>query len=85
MMDDSAPTPKRRKLVKTFKNVHPRKRIVISEVCGETYSKIDIKEGVDKRKNSPHIKGNAEREREIVSTMHKLSMIDLVIVLSIHC
>ena len=39
MMDDSAPIHERRKLVKTYKNVLPRKRIVVAKVCGETYSK----------------------------------------------
>ena len=37
-MDDSAPVHERRKLVKTYKNVLPRKRIVVAKVCGETYS-----------------------------------------------
>ena len=41
MMDDNAPTHKGRKLVKTYKNVLPRKRIVVAKVCGETYSKND--------------------------------------------
>ena len=39
MMGDSAPTHERRKLVKTYKNVLPRKRIVVVEVFGETNSK----------------------------------------------
>ena len=39
MMDDSAPTDEERKLVKTYKNVLPQKRIVATEACGETYSK----------------------------------------------
>ena len=43
MMDDKAPTHERRKLVKTNKNVLPRKRIVVAKVCGETYSKNDKK------------------------------------------
>ena len=38
MMDDSAPIHKRRKLVKTYNNVLPRKWTVVAEVCGETYS-----------------------------------------------
>ena len=37
MMDDSA--HKRRKLVKTYKNVISLKRTVFAEVSGETYSK----------------------------------------------
>ena len=49
MMDDSAPLHERRKLVKTYKNVLPRKRIAVAKVCGETYSKIDKKDGVEKR------------------------------------
>ena len=43
MMDENAPTHERRKLVKTYKNVLPLKRIVAAEVCGETYSKNDKK------------------------------------------
>ena len=46
MMDDNAPIHKRRKLVKTYieyKNVLPRKQIVVAKVCGETYSKNDKK------------------------------------------
>ena len=43
MMDDSAPTHKRMKLVETYKNVLPRKWTVVAEVCGETYSKNDEK------------------------------------------
>ena len=38
MMDDIAPTHKRRKLVKTFKNVFPQKLTVVAKVSGETYS-----------------------------------------------
>ena len=40
MTDDSAPTHKRRKLVKTYKNVLPQKQTVVAEVSWETYSKI---------------------------------------------
>ena len=47
-IDDSAPTHERRKIVKTYKNVLPRKQIVVAKVCGETYSKM-IKDGVEKR------------------------------------
>ena len=43
MMDDSAPTHERRKLVKAYKNMLPRKQTVVAEVCGETYSKNIIK------------------------------------------
>ena len=38
MMDDSAPTDKRRKLVKTYKYELSQKRIDVAEVCKETYS-----------------------------------------------
>ena len=43
MMDDSAPIHQRRKLLKTFKNVLPRKRTVVAKVCRETYSKNEKK------------------------------------------
>ena len=36
MMDDVAPTHKKRKLVKTYKNVLPQKWNVVTEVCWET-------------------------------------------------
>ena len=39
MMGDSAPTHERRKLVKTYKNVLPRKLTVVAKVSRETYSK----------------------------------------------
>ena len=41
MMDDSAPTHERRKLVKTYKKCAPSKQTVVAEVCGEAYSKND--------------------------------------------
>ena len=45
MMDDSAPIHKRRKLVKTYKNVLPQKRTVVAKASEETYSrKFDKKE-----------------------------------------
>ena len=50
-MEDSAPIHERRKLVKTYKNVLPRKRIVVAKVCGETYFKNNKKmkkNGVEK-------------------------------------
>ena len=50
MMDDNVPTQERRKLVKTYRNVLPQKEIVIAEVCGETYSKKMIRDGVEKRR-----------------------------------
>ena len=43
MKDDSASIHVRRKLVKTYKNVLPRKRTMVAKVCGETYSKKMIK------------------------------------------
>ena len=49
MMDDSAPIHEGRKLVKTYKNVLPRKWIVVGKVCGETYSENDKKDGVEKQ------------------------------------
>ena len=49
MMDGNAPTHKRRKLVKTYKNVIPRKWVVVAKVCKETYSKYDKKDGVEKQ------------------------------------
>ena len=49
VMDDSAPIHERRKLVKTYKDVLPRKRIVVAKVCGETYFKNNKKKGVEKR------------------------------------
>ena len=47
MMDDSAPIHKRRKLVKTYKNVLSRKQIVAAKVCEETYSKNDKKKEME--------------------------------------
>ena len=60
--DDSAPIHERRKLVKTYKNVLPQKRIVVAKVCGETYSKNDekmewLKNGHKCKKLNPQIKG----------------------------
>ena len=43
IMDDSAPTHKRRKLAKTFKNVPSQKQTVAVGVFGETYSKKDVR------------------------------------------
>ena len=56
MMDDSAPTHERRKLVITYKNVLPRKRTVVAKVSGETYSKKLDQSGIEKkdhRRNYP--------------------------------
>ena len=39
MVDESAPTHKKRKLVKTYKNVLPKKRTVGAEVSREIYSR----------------------------------------------
>ena len=66
MMDDSAPTHKRRKLVKIYKNVLSRKRTVVAEVSSETYFKNWDKIEVEKQPQmySPlKLKGNTERER----------------------
>ena len=41
MMDDSIPSHKRRKLVKTYKNVLPISPPKAAEVCRETYFQID--------------------------------------------
>ena len=61
MMHDSAPILERRKLVNTYKNVLPRKRIVVAKVCGETYSKNDkkmeLKNDRRRKKLAPQIKG----------------------------
>ena len=61
MMYDGAPTHKNRKLVKTYKHLRPQKQIVVTEVCGETYSKNDkkwsIKTATNLKKLTPQIKG----------------------------
>ena len=45
MMDDNAPnTGEKETIVKTYKNVLTRKRIVVAKVCGETYKKKDKKD-----------------------------------------
>ena len=51
---DSVPILERRKLVKTYKNVLPRKQILVAEVSGETYwyfkkKKKKHKNGVEKQ------------------------------------
>ena len=52
MMNNSAPTHKRRKLVKTYKkNVLPKKRTVVAKVCGENYSKKKKKKTRGQRPN----------------------------------
>ena len=43
MMDDSVPTHKRRKVIKTYKNKITQKWNVVADICGETYSKDDEK------------------------------------------
>ena len=67
MMNDNAPRHARRKLVKIYKNVLLRKRIVVVEVCRETYSKNNtLKRWSRKTANvkiSNKLKGNAARER----------------------
>ena len=58
MMDDNAPTHKRRMLVKTYKNVLPLKQIVVAEVSRETYSKNDgIENGYNGKIYPPKLKG----------------------------
>ena len=62
MMNDSAPIHKRRKLIKSFKNVLPQKQTVAAEVCRETYSKnvikkMDLKTSTDVKKTIPQNKG----------------------------
>ena len=57
MKDDSASIHVRRKLVKTYKNVLPRKWILVADVCAkETYSKDDKKmmkkNGYKRKKNN---------------------------------
>ena len=51
MMDDRAPTHKRRKVIKTYKNVLHQKQIVVAEVCGETYPKMIKRETATNVKN----------------------------------
>ena len=68
MMNGIATTHESKKLIKTYKIVLPRKRIVVAMVCGQTYSKNDKKRWSRKTatniKFQPHnLKGNAERER----------------------
>ena len=67
MMDGSAPTHKRRKLVKTYKNVLPQKLTMVAKVSGETYSKKCDKYGVEKRQQTitPQIKRGTQREKAI--------------------
>ena len=43
LMESQQPLTERRKLVKTYKNKLPQKRIVVDEVCQDTYSKNDKK------------------------------------------
>ena len=66
MIDDNAPTHERRKLIKTYKNVLPRKQTVFAEVCRETYSrKKSDKMGLKKMATDVinHAKkGNAEKK-----------------------
>ena len=66
MMDDNAPTHERRKLVKTYKNVLSRKRIVVAEVCGETSKndkKRSRKKATNKKLNPTNYRGTLiERE-----------------------
>ena len=65
MMDDSAPTRKRRKLAKTYnKVVLLQKRTVVAKVCMETYSKRNVIKRVEKRPQTYLSKGNAKSEIE---------------------
>ena len=59
-MHDNAPIHVRRKLVKTYKNVLPRKQIVVAKVCEETYSKMmkrSRKIATNVKTLTPQIKG----------------------------
>ena len=71
MMDDSAPTNKRRKLVRTYKNVLPWKQVIVAEVCRETYSKEKMIKRWSRKtatdindKNNPVKQKGTLRERE---------------------
>ena len=78
-MDDSASTHKRRKLIKTNKNVPPRKQTVVAEVSRATFSKkkkngIKWSRKMDTDVSTPQSKGERrdrqrEREREIYHTV----------------
>ena len=78
MMDDNAPTHERRKFVKTYKDVLFQKRIVVAEVCRETYSKNDKRRSRKTATNvniNPHkLKGNAERYYDNVNKKNPLYM-----------
>ena len=57
MMDESAPTHERRKLVKTYKKcVLPQKRTVAAKVSRETYYKNDKKKDRVKKKTVTNVK-----------------------------
>ena len=63
-------------LLKTCINVLPRKQIVVAKVCGETYSKNDIKRWSRKTATNvnelnPQIKRGTLRERERESKLKK--------------
>ena len=68
MMDDSASTHNRRKLVKIYKTVLTQKQTVVAEVCRETYSPKMIKRWSSKtahKRITPQNKGKHwERERQ---------------------
>ena len=59
-------------LVKIYKNVLPRNRILIATVCGETYFKNDVEKPATNVKYWPHkLKGERwERERDIKHNTH---------------
>ena len=54
MMDDNAPTYKRRKLVRTYKNILRQKQTVADEACRKTYSEKDEKQ-MEKKNYHRHV------------------------------
>ena len=85
MMDDNAPAHERRKLVKTYKIVLPRKWTMDAEVCGETYSKTLKK--IYSRKLAIDVKytpqnhgerGEREREKERIPCLKLCDIIHLI-------
>ena len=72
MMDDSAPTHERRKLIKTYKKiVLLQKRPIAAEVCGETYSKNDINRW--SRKTCTEVKDNPTNDKIKRGTLERES------------
>ena len=81
----SAPIHERRKLVKTYKNELPRKRIVVAKVYGETYSKnekkMEQKNGHKRKKLTPQIKGERwERQREVNYLSFHIPLLCIIII-----